>query len=284
MIHEHKTIDLFGKKVFEKVVVTNTLKNHNPLNNEACFYYVIEGVNHSYSEEERLVLKPSDGVLMKCGNYFYKGVPDKLSNRLSFIAVHLYPDVLRKVYESNIPKFLKNNSPNPSHLNMSPVRSNLLIAKFMESLILYFDQPEIMNEEVVELKLREFIQLLLNTDKSVVIQGIMRNLFTPRAISFKETIKAHILSDLTITDLATLTNLSLASFKREFKKYFNDSPASYLKDQRLKSAAELLLVSDKRINDIAYDCQFNDPAHFSAVFKVKYNMSPSQYRMSHTNK
>jgi len=284
MIHEHKTIDLFGKKVFEKVVVSNTLKNHNPLNNEACFFYVIEGINQSYSEEESLVLKPRDGVLMKCGNYFYKGEPDKSSKRLRFIAIHLYPDVLRKVYESNIPKFLKNSSPNPNQINMSPIRSNLLIEKYMESLILYFDQPEIMNEEVVELKLREFIQLLQYTDKSVVIQGIMQNLFTPRTISFKEIIKAHIFSDLTNSDLAALTNLSLASFKREFKKHFNDSPSNYVKDQRLKRAAELLLVSNKRINDIAYDCQFNDPAHFSTAFKIKYNISPSQYRMSHSSK
>lgn len=280
MILEHKTIDFFGKKIFEKVIVSNTLKSHNPLNNEACFLYVIEGINHSYSEEEVLVLNPKDGVLMKCGNYIYEGLPDKSSNRLSFIAVHLYPDVLRKVYESNIPKFLINSSSNPTQQNMSPVRSNLLMAKYMETLILYFDQPEIMNEEVVELKLREFIQLLLYTEKSVVIQEIMQNLFTPRTISFKEIINTHIFSNLTITDLAALTDLSLASFKREFKKHFSNSPANYLKEQRLKRAAELLLVSDRRIKDIAYDCQFNDPAQFSTAFKLKYNISPSQYRVS----
>jgi AraC-like DNA-binding protein len=284
MIHEHRAIDLYGKKVFEKVVVSNTVKNHNPLNNEACFFYVIEGNNHSYSEEESLALNPKEGVLMKCGNYFYKGVPDKSSKRLRFIAIHLYPDVLRKVYENNIPQFLKNSSPNTTQINMSPLRSNLLMAKYMESLLLYFDQPEIMNEELIELKLREFVQLLLSMNEAIVIQGIMQNLFTPRAITFKETIKAHIFSELSIAELAVLTNLSLASFKREFNKHFDDSPANYLKDQRLKSAAELLTDSDKRINDIAYDCLFNDPAHFSTAFKIKYKMSPSQYRLSQINK
>ncbi len=284
MIKDHKTVDLYGKKIFEKVVVSDTVKNHNPMDHEACFLYVLEGINYSYSEDDFIVLNTKESVLMKCGNYFYKGTPDKSTQRLRFIAVHLYPDVMRKVYERNIPQFLLGTSVNKSDMNMITIQPNILMAKFMESLRLYMDTPEIMNEEMTELKFREFILLLLQTDKYGEVKTLMENLFNPGVISFKETIKAHLFSDLTIKDLATLTHLSLATFKREFKKQFNDTPASYIKEQRLNRAAELLMVSNKRVNDIAYDCQFNDPAHFSTVFKEKFKQSPSDYRMSFSKK
>ena len=79
-------------------------------------------------------------------------------------------------------------------------------------------------------------------------------------------------------------NNSLASFKREFKKIYEDSPANYMKNRRLKKAAELLIVSDERVSSIAQDCQFGDTVHFSSSFKAKYKLSPSEYRLSQSHK
>jgi len=284
MIKEHKTVELFGKKIFEKVRVSDILKNPNPLDNEACFLYVIEGSNQSYSEDRSLVVHSHDGVLMKCGNYIYKGVPDKSTKTLSFLAIHLHPEVLLKLYENNYPEFLKQTAGHHSGVTMTAIRSNHYIGKFMESLLLYMDHPTLMDKDMIQLKLKEFIQLLLYSMDSKAVSDIMFNLFNQRTIAFKETIKAHIFSDLRIKDLAVLTNQSLASFKREFKKHFDDSPANYIKQERLRHAAELLLITNDRITEIAYECQFHDPAHFSTCFKEKYGMSPKEYRVSRSEK
>lgn len=279
MIIEHKTIDLFGKKLFEKVTVASPLKNHNPIPEEACFFYVMEGINHTYSEEDHLILQANDGALMKCGNYIYEGIPSETSSYLSFIAIHLYPEVITKIYENNLPTFLTETTAFPQK-NMTAIRSDLHIANYMESLLLYFEQPSLMTIALIKLKFQEFIQLLLQTEKGEGVRAIIRHFFHSRKVTFKEVINAHIFSELSINDLAALTNLSLASFKREFKKHYDDSPANYIKNQRLHKAAELLLVTDKQINEIAYECHFNDPAHFSTVFKAKYELSPLNYRLS----
>jgi AraC-like DNA-binding protein len=60
-----------------------------------------------------------------------------------------------------------------------------------------------------------------------------------------------------------MTNLRLSSFKREFKKNYNDAPASYIRNKRLEKSAKLLCISEKRITNIAHDCGFNDLATFS---------------------
>lgn len=155
---------------------------------------------------------------------------------------------------------------------MALVKSSVLIKKYIESLLFYFENPALVNEELMVLKFKEIILLLLNTEDTTVIIEIMHNLFSPKEFSFKDIIESHILSPLSSSNLAQLTNRSLASFKREFKKIYDDSPANYIKNKRLEKAAELLVISSIPISAIAYDCLFNDIAHFSSSFKLKQLM------------
>ena len=91
----------------------------------------------------------------------------------------------------------------------------------------------------------------------------MKDLFNPDEYSFKEIIQNNLYEDLSVDNLAMLTNLSTSSFKRKFKEVFDDSPAHYIKTKRLEKAADLLVVSNQRITDICYECGFSDIGHFS---------------------
>ncbi len=280
MLLEHRTIDLLGKKVFEKAVVTPPFKNPNPLPNEACFLYVLEGENNSYSEEELLVIEQHEGVLMKCGNYMYDGIADTTSGQFGMVAIHFHPDILKQLYEKEIPIFMKNREVQAYSVNMTKVEADVTIQNYMKSLLFYFENPGLVTQELLTLKLKEIILLLLNTKDAPIIMEIMNNLFSPKSFSLKEVVEAHILSPLSIGELAQLSNRSLASFNREFRKVYNDSPANYIKNRRLEKASELLLASNETISAIAYDCNFNDMAHFSSSFKAKFNLTPSEYRLS----
>ena len=260
-------------------VVTPPFKNPNPLPNEACFLYVLEGENHSYSEEEHLHLQKDEGVLMKCGNYLYDGVGDQRSGQFGLLAVHFYPEVLKAIYGREIPDFLKSGL-TPSSSNMTQIKANVLIRKFVDEILYYLESPELHTDELVTLKLKEIILLLLKTENADKVLEIIQNFFSPRLFSLKEVVESHIFSALTISDLATLCGLSLASFKRDFQKAYQDSPANYIKNRRLEKAAELLLINTEPVSGIAYDCQFNNLAHFSSSFREKYGLSPSEYRLS----
>jgi len=284
LIISHDTITLFGKKYFERAIVIPPFKNLNQLPNEACFLYVLEGSNNSYSEEEHLILNQGEGVLMKCGNYIYEGTPDSETGKFGILAIHFYPDVLRKVYKNEFPDFLKSNHKRPFRSNMSAVKFNILITKYIDSLVFYFENPSIVSEELAILKMKEIILLLLNTSNSPAILEIMYNLFSTKIFDFKEIVEAHIFSPFSISDLAKLTNKSLASFKREFRNIYQNSPANYIKNKRLERAADLLTISNKSITNVAYECMFNDVAHFSNSFKAKYQLSPSEFRLSQLHK
>ena len=209
----------------------------------------------------------------------YQGVADDKSGQFGLMAIHFYPEVLKRIYEKELPEFLKKNY-RPYSSNMTLVKANQLLNKFVDDILFYIDSPELYDEELIILKMKEIIVLLLKTENADKILDILYNFFSPRSFTLKEIVESHIFSPITISNLAQLCNYSLASFKREFLRVYNDSPANYIKNRRLEKAAELLAVSNEAVSSIAFDCQFNSVAHFSSSFKAKYRMTPSDFRMS----
>lgn len=71
-----------------------------------------------------------------------------------------------------------------------------------------------------------------------------------------------------------------ATFSREFKKCFGQSPKKWLDEKRLQKAKVLLEFSKKNVNEIANECAFSSVAWFIERFKEKYNQTPKQYQKS----
>ena len=284
MIVDHKTFNLFEKMAFEKAIVVPPFTMPTRMPNEACFFYVIEGVQKAIGPVETATLKKEDGVLLKCGNFYAKMEEPGKDGKLEAIAIHFYPEVLKKVYENGLPQFLKQSKASLPNTNMAIVRGDKMIHKYIESLLFYFQNPDLANEELLILKLKELILLLSQTEYAPKIYDILNHLFSPQSFELTEIIAANIFSDLSIEELANLCTRSLSSFKREFKRLYNTSPANYIRKKRLEKAVDLLLSTSLSISDISYDCSFNDLAHFSKSFKKEYLMSPQQFRLDQMNK
>lgn len=282
MILDYKTIDLFGKMLFETVILKPPFKKPNPMPNEACFLYIMKGEYESVSEVETIKVKAEESLLMKCGNYTSRMLPAKSSETYQALAVHFYPEVLLKIYENKLPDFLKETENTDTH--MTKLNSDALIHKYIEGILFYFNNPNLVNEEILILKLKEIILLLNQTQNAPAIRQVLSNLFNPNSYSFREIIEAHYYSNTTLDELAQLNNQSLSTFKREFKKLYNVSPATYLRDKKLEKSLELLTSTGLRATDIAYDCGFSNVSHFSKTFKQKFGVSPSAYKMNHLGK
>ena len=151
-------------------------------------------------------------------------------------------------------------------------------------MLFYFDNPSLVDEEILVLKLKEIILLLKQTKNAPVIQQILSQLFSPATFAFKQVIEDNIYTHLSSEQLALLTNLSASSFKREFKKIYDDTPSNYFKNKRLERAAELLIISDERITNISFNCVFSNLARFSKCFHQKFNTSATEYRLNKISK
>ena len=280
MIVDFKAIDLFGKKLFTWAMVKTPVRVAGPMaGQEACFAYVLEGESDVYSETEKANARAGEAVLSKCGNYVTQLLSKNEKGLFSTITIHFHEEVLKEIYQHSVPHFLKQEKSSLSP-NMIKVEASELVRQYMENLKYYFHHQELLSEDMLVLKLKEIILLLFQTQNSPQVHQILSSLFAKRTFTFKEVTEAHICSPISLTELATLTHHSLSSFKREFKKLYSETPGNYIIRKRTEKVAELLLLSDDTISNIAFDCGFKSLAHLSRVFRLKYGMSPSVYRLS----
>ncbi|AXT54485.1 helix-turn-helix transcriptional regulator [Aquimarina sp. MMG015] len=282
MVQDYKTIDLFGKLLFETIILKPPYKKPNLMPNEACFLYILKGEYDSISETERLKIEAQESLLMKCGNYTCNMRSSEVSDTYQALAVHFYPDILMKIYEDKLPDFLTQKL--PLDIGMSKLNSDILIRKYIEGILFYFQNPDLVTEEILILKLKEIILLLNQTTNAPAIRSILSNLFSPSSYSLREIVKAHYYENISLEELAILNNQSLSSFKREFRKIYNSSPATYLREKKLEKSIQLLVSTDLRTTDIAYECGFTNASHFSKTFKNKYGISPTFYKLTHLDK
>lgn len=284
MINDYKKHDLYGKTLLQKIALTPPFQFDFPVTEQACFLYVLKGDVEYQIDDERLNIPTNYSLLLNCiqsGKQLHHSHP---KSNCEIVIVTFYPEILKKIYDRELPVLLQAPKNTISNQSSEKINNDFLIQKYIEGLLFYFENPSLINEDILILKVKEIILLLSQTQNAEAIQLILSQLFSPTTYTFKQIIEAHLFSQLTIEELAQQNNLSVSSFKREFAKIYNDTPANYIKAKKLEKAAELLLLSDQRITEIAFDCGFNDLANFTKSFTSKFKVSPTAYRQKQNSK
>ncbi|MDE6268818.1 MAG: response regulator [Muribaculaceae bacterium] len=84
--------------------------------------------------------------------------------------------------------------------------------------------------------------------------------------------------DLNVEKLCELVGMSRAHLNRKMKDLFGVTPSEFIRNMRLRKAAELLRQPDIDISQIAYSVGFVSQPHFSTAFKRFSGFSPSEFR------
>jgi AraC family transcriptional regulator, arabinose operon regulatory protein len=85
-------------------------------------------------------------------------------------------------------------------------------------------------------------------------------------------------ADLSNTALASRAGMSLERFIRSFGQHIGQTPAAYVTAARIKSASELLALSDKTIDQIALESGFPNRHYLSRVFSKAIGCGPAEFR------
>lgn len=90
--------------------------------------------------------------------------------------------------------------------------------------------------------------------------------------------------DLSLDMVCSKVGVSNSYFSSVFKKEVGQSFITYLTDYRMEQALHLILETSEKSYEIAEHVGYVDANYFSYVFKRKFGMSPSKYRLEHTRK
>jgi len=98
-------------------------------------------------------------------------------------------------------------------------------------------------------------------------------------------INKNFADDISLSEIASIADISERECLRCFKKTIQLSPIQYLLKYRIMQGAEMLLKNPAySISEIATSCGFDSPSNFTKIFKRFYNCTPREYRNQNRNK
>src|SRR5580704_9625279 len=90
---------------------------------------------------------------------------------------------------------------------------------------------------------------------------------------------AHLDEDVSLAALAEKARLSPFHLHRVFRAAAGQTPKQYTLRLRLGRAAAMLLTGDEPVLDIALSCGFQSHEAFCRMFRGRFGMTPSSYRV-----
>lgn len=84
--------------------------------------------------------------------------------------------------------------------------------------------------------------------------------------------------DVEVKDIADHLFIHRSYLYRIFLSKLKESPSSYILNYRLGKAAHFLLLTDRKVTDVAVYSGFSNASMFCRAFKQKFGVSPLKYR------
>lgn len=116
-----------------------------------------------------------------------------------------------------------------------------------------------------------------NDKNSARLRGDPRKEYIAKAIKH---IKTNYNRQITVSEVASELYLSPHYLSNLFHDELGISPLQYIMRVKMKRAAELLLIDELQISDIAHSVGYTDALAFSKLFKKHYGVSPKEFRRS----
>jgi signal transduction histidine kinase/ligand-binding sensor domain-containing protein/DNA-binding response OmpR family regulator len=120
-------------------------------------------------------------------------------------------------------------------------------------------------------------QLLLEPTETIVADA--DRLFLEAAMAAVEQHLSE--ADFGVGELSTLMAMSQSAFYRRLKSLTGQTAVEFIRDVRLKRAAQLLAHSQLRVAEIAFEVGIADTNYFRKIFQKRFGQTPSDYVRQH---
>jgi AraC-like DNA-binding protein len=244
---------------------------------EHVFSYQIAGTLTLNDGVQDYTFKEGDFRFTKRNNLvkFNKQPPE--NGEFKAISIYLDQETLRNFSL----EYGYNAAPHQNGKAVVELKSDKLLRSFADSLMPYREFQPLNNPQLMSLKLKEAILVLLQTNPAM--KDILFDFSDPGKIDLEGFMNQNFHFNVQLKRFAYLTGRSLATFKRDFEKIFHISPSRWLLQKRLEAAHYLIKEEGKAPSEAYLETGFEDLSHFSFAFKKAYGVAPSRValRVSH---
>ena len=139
--------------------------------------------------------------------------------------------------------------------------------------------PEEIKMEYFKLKVLEIILFLSALEE---VKKEKKLYYTRKHVNKIKDIEKHITKDIqkryTLEELSEEYDIALTTMKKCFKGVYGKSIYSYIREQRMKKAAKILISTDYTILRVANMVGYENGSKFAAAFKAVIGLSPKEFR------
>ena len=125
-------------------------------------------------------------------------------------------------------------------------------------------------------------RLLLELGRQPYVPHPRIRYFTLSQVTIAKEVRSILLSDLsqnhTARELAERFQVAETSLKNYFRGVFGEHLSTFLREARMRRAAELLQSSELRVAEIAAQVGYENQSKFAAVFVRHFGCPPLEYR------
>lgn len=82
-------------------------------------------------------------------------------------------------------------------------------------------------------------------------------------------------------DMATLISMTSVSFSKYFKRTFHKTFTQFLNEYRISQACGLLVSTEFSVEQVAYQCGYQNMSFFHRQFKIVTSNTPNNFRMNY---
>ena len=226
--------------------------------------YVVHGnVQVNTFNGDEVLIGAGEMLFMPRDSYLISDYVTK-DNGLEAYLIFFNHNIVQKFLEGFI-------TTNRDKSSICKLATNSNIESFFQNII-NMDYKETNNNTLLELKILEFLNLVVDT-------RFKETLFKSENIKQQRTIESlmieHYDKNLTISDYASLSGRSLSTFNRDFKKKHNISPKKWLIKKKMDKANKLLLEGVS-VTESALETGYQNISHFIKAYKSIYNKTPKE--------
>ena len=217
--------------------------------------------NQLKADEESYFVVPSGSILMterKGKNPFFESL------LIFFSEAHLTDFCLRVQPEEN--KRLPDG--------ISVFSKDAFVHHFTASVRAF--PPSSVTDSLHGLKTDEFLHYLHRKHPECLLRLVKTKVINTPNRLLQQVVMANRYANLTLVELAFLCNMSLSTFKRQFKEVFHTSPGKYFLEQKISRAKQLLALK-YRPSDIYSNLGYESLSSFSHEFRKHTGLTPTAY-------
>jgi AraC-like DNA-binding protein len=239
------------------------------------FVHVLSGRKTWRTTETTWTLEKGDTLFFKKGAcVLHQDFKDDFCLLLFFVSDDFIRDVVREVSgQLNV-----RQEGGALHKGAILVNGDVTLAAYFQSMLSYFSGTAKPAETLLTLKIKELIVSILLGGNNPELAAYFQSLLKSDAPPLSQIMEANFCYNLALEEFAKLSHRSLSTFKRDFRKYYNQPPGKWLLHKRLEYSAVLLKNPALNVSQVAMDCGFEDLSHFSRAFKEKFGTSPANFR------